>query len=109
MRFFRPCQAPHVKCCHPGRRFLIGYSEVIQSWQQMFSDIKEKKKISVTEIRIVTASDMAWVTCVETFDRGMGQDGMQILSTNIFRAQRVGRTTKWLLEGRASSRLISGL
>ena len=107
-------KAPHVKCCQPGRRFVIGYKEVMDSWKELFASQKDQwpSKISVTEIRVVTASDIAWVTCLETLDQGQGAEAAQVLSTNIFRAQQTGASkarTRWLLECRASSRLIPGL
>ena len=43
-------QSAHVKCCHPGRRFMIGYSDVIKSWQEIFSAVKETGKISVSAL-----------------------------------------------------------
>ena len=63
------------------------------------------------EIRIVTGEDIAWVTCIETLDQGLGAEAVQVLSVNVFRAQRMGKgaRTRWLLECRATSRLIAGL
>lgn len=63
------------------------------------------------EIRIVTGEEMAWVTCIETLDQGQGAEAVQVLSVNVFREQRVGKRARarWLLECRATSRLIAGL
>jgi hypothetical protein len=41
-----------------------------------FLEIKKK-----AEIRIVSCADVAWVTCLETYDQGHGHEVLQVLIT----------------------------
>jgi len=113
----------HVKCGHPGRRFATGYDQVMESWTDMLEVQRAHfhGKIFVTDIRIVSASSVAWVTCTESWDQGPGEEAIQLAVLHVFRLQQVGGTarkqlrgpsaspSRWLLECRVVSRLISNV
>ena len=54
----------HVKCVHPGWPLLAGWSSVRASWESIFANTAEIR-FTLSDVRIVTAEDAAWVTCVE--------------------------------------------
>lgn len=54
----------HVKCVHPGWPLLTGWPSVRASWESIFVNTAEIR-FSLSDVRIVTAGDAAWVTCVE--------------------------------------------
>ena len=110
----------HVKCSHPGRRFANGHDEVMKSWRDLFQvqELHFRGKIHVSEIRINSAGNCAWVTCTETWDQGQGEEILRVAVLNIFRLQPVRNkhgqnerlpSTGWLLECRVASRLVPEL
>ena len=110
----------HVKCSHPGRRFANGHDEVMKSWRDLFQlqELHYRGKIHVSEIRINSADNVAWVTCTETWDQGQGEEILRVAVLNIFRLQPVRNkhgqnerlsSTGWLLECRVASRLVPEL
>lgn len=54
----------HVKCVHPGWPLLIGWASVRASWEGIFANTAEIR-FSLSDVRVVAAGDVAWVTCVE--------------------------------------------
>jgi len=54
----------HVKCVHPGWPLLTGWASVRASWESIFANTAEIR-FSLSDVRVVAAGDVAWVTCVE--------------------------------------------
>jgi ketosteroid isomerase-like protein len=75
----------HVKCVHPGWPLLCGWDAVRDSWATIFANTQEMR-FTITDVRVVAADDMAWVTCTENIlSETDGRVGVtSILATNVF-------------------------
>ena len=75
----------HVKCVHPGWPLLTGWDAVRASWETIFANTQEMR-FTLTDVRVVAASELAWVTCTENIlSETDGRVGVtSILATNVF-------------------------
>lgn len=78
-------RSARVQCTHPGWRRLVGYSAVMESWEQIFENTF-KMTFDLTAVEISVAGDVAWVVCTEnitshTYD---GISHSQVEGTNVF-------------------------
>jgi uncharacterized protein (TIGR02246 family) len=77
---------PQAVCVHPGREALHGYEQIRESWQMIFSSTTAMS-IATSNVQVVLANDVAWITCIETISLMM-EDGLAAAAaqaTNIFR------------------------
>lgn len=79
-------RSPHARCVHPGWELVIGWSDIRQSWVDIFRTIQEID-FRLEDIHIEVSGRTAWVNLVAhvqvTTDEG---DAFQatVLTTNIF-------------------------
>ena len=83
-------------CLHPGGQVIRGYDSIIQSWQDIFSS-PDSMEIRLGNVDIVAATDLAWVSCEETFFfiSPEGVKTSKACAANIFK--RVNDTWKMVL------------
>ncbi|KAK6936684.1 SnoaL-like domain [Dillenia turbinata] len=72
--------ADYVKCVHGSGEFFTGFTDVIQSWQMLFSWGNGIIAFEVGDVRARVLSDMAWVTMKAYVD----MDGGSFTITNVF-------------------------
>lgn len=79
-------RSPHARCVHPGWELVIGWSDIRQSWVDIFRTIQEID-FRLEDIHIEVSGRTAWVNLVAhvqvTTDEG---DAFQatVVTTNIF-------------------------
>jgi ketosteroid isomerase-like protein len=83
-----------VKCVHPGWDLIIGWDEICESWDRIFSNAAGMR-VSATEIEIRIEGDFALLSCYENLavflDSVSAPVSARTTATNLF--QRVGG--KW--------------
>jgi ketosteroid isomerase-like protein len=79
-----------VKCVHPDGDLIIGWEEIYQSWEDIFTRYAHMH-VSVTDVEIKVEGDFALVSCHEnvelSVDRASVPVSEKIAATNLF--QRV--------------------
>ncbi len=87
-----------IRCIHPGWPLLSGRSRVMRSWSVLMANTAYIQ-FFLTGVDVVTAGDLAVVTCEENIltgvddaDHGLG-GSQRVVSTNVFRR----RGDAWLL------------
>lgn len=87
-----------IRCIHPGWPLLSGRSRVMRSWSVLMANTTYIQ-FFLTGVDVVTAGDLAVVTCEENIltgvddaDHGLG-GSQRVVSTNVFRR----RGDEWLL------------
>lgn len=77
-----------VTCVHPGWVTLRGWGAVASSWAALFSG-PQRLQFIVTDVTVVMAGDVAWVTCDENL---LGDDGGATVAVmNLYRRRADGR------------------
>jgi uncharacterized protein (TIGR02246 family) len=82
---------PGAVCVHPGREAIIGYEQIRESWNAIFT-ATDSLSIVVGNELIIVADGVAWVTCIETISM-MIEGGLAAAAaqcTNIFRRTEEG-------------------
>lgn len=79
-------RSPHARCVHPGWELVIGWSEIRQSWTDIFRTIQQIE-FRLEDIHIEVSGRTAWVNLVahvevETDDAEEFQ--ASVVTTNIF-------------------------
>jgi ketosteroid isomerase-like protein len=74
-----------VRCVHPGWPPLLGWSQVRQSWQTIFSNT-ESIRFELTDVQVVTAGELAWVFLTENITSG-DSGPASVAATNLFQRQ----------------------
>lgn len=74
-----------VKCIHPGWAILVGWLDIRDSWDAIFSNT-EYLEFSIKHIDISIEGNLAWVTCQENMTQAVSGRSVQsvIMATNIF-------------------------
>ena len=89
-------QSDEVRCIHPGWDVVVGWPQVSRSWMAIFAN-SGYIQFFLTDVRVNTDRDAAWVTCAENIlSGGEAREEMQdakVLATNVYR--RVGG--RWLM------------
>lgn len=79
-------RSPHARCVHPGWELVIGWSDIRQSWLDIFRTIQEID-FRLEDIHIEVAGRTAWVNLVAhvqvTTDEGEAFQAT-VVTTNIF-------------------------
>jgi ketosteroid isomerase-like protein len=70
-----------VSCVHPGWVTLRGWGAVASSWAALFGG-PQRLQFIVTDVSVVVAGDVAWVTCDENLLGGDG--GATVAVVNLF-------------------------
>ncbi len=80
-----------VQCIHPSQDVCRGWPEVRDSWVRIFNHTG-KIQFQITDVEIVLAGDLAWVSCVENVATPNGDEVeiSRILATNLFRRRDGG-------------------
>ncbi|MCC7385168.1 MAG: nuclear transport factor 2 family protein [Deltaproteobacteria bacterium] len=78
--------SPHVRCVHPGWEPVVGWSDIRQSWVDIFRTMKSIE-FSLEDVHVAVAGDTAWVNLmahaeIETEDEE--QFTTSVCSTTIF-------------------------
>jgi ketosteroid isomerase-like protein len=85
-------QEDWVSCLHPGWELLMGWDEVLESWQNIFRSTTQMRVV-VTRPIVRVQGDVAWVSCVEsvtsTYETGF--ETAMVEATNIL----VRRSGEW--------------
>jgi ketosteroid isomerase-like protein len=80
-----------VKCVHPGWDLIIGWEEIYQSWEKIFS-APAGMRVSATDVEIKIEGDFALVSCNENIalflDRTSAPVSARTTATNLF--HRIG-------------------
>ena len=94
-----------VKCVHPGWPLLTGWAAVRASWQAIFASTAEMR-FTLSDVRVVAASDFGWVTCTENIlSEAAGRVSVtSILATNLFARAAGG----WRLVHHHASHVFGG-
>lgn len=73
------------RCIHPGWPILSGWESVRQSWLGIFNG-SSQIRIEIDEVEVLVAGDLAFVTCVETFEAVAGGQPVHasVAATNLF-------------------------
>jgi hypothetical protein len=95
-------QEPWVRCVHPGSEIIIGWSNIRNSWVEIFQNTRGMR-LSLSQLFIKVVGDFAWVECTEDiatfFDQGFTSGQAQ--ATNLF----LKVEEKWLMVHHHSSPL----
>ncbi len=73
------------RCIHPGWPILSGWESVRQSWLGIFNG-SSRIHIEIDEVEVLVSGDLAFVTCVETFEAVAGGQPVNasVAATNLF-------------------------
>jgi ketosteroid isomerase-like protein len=95
----------HVRCIHPGWPLLVGWEAVRASWATIFANTAEMR-FTLSDVRVDTAGDLAWVTCTENIlsDAGGRVSVTSVLATNLFERGPAG----WRLIHHHASHVLGG-
>jgi ketosteroid isomerase-like protein len=87
-------QESYISCVHPGWPPLFGWGAIMQSWQQIF-DNALAMRFKLTDVRVQTAGEVAWVLLTENIEsrHTQGSSSGVVQATNIYRR----RGTQWLI------------
>jgi ketosteroid isomerase-like protein len=84
-------QEDWVRCVHPGWDLIIGWDEIYQSWEQIFS-APAGMRVSATDVEIKIEGDFALASCNENIalflDGKSAPVTARTTATNLF--QRIG-------------------
>jgi ketosteroid isomerase-like protein len=84
-------QEDWVKCVHPGWDLLIGWEDIYQSWEKIFS-APTGMRVSATDLEIKIEGDFALVSCNENIalflDGTSAPVSARTIATNLF--NRIG-------------------
>merc|ERR1711879_882376 len=88
-------EASFVQCIHPYEKRSLGYTDVCDSWQRLFSmGAARKSTITAEDVRVNVRGATAIVVCLEqVISKALKRPLRSMTATNIFR--KVGQ--KWLL------------
>jgi ketosteroid isomerase-like protein len=83
--------AEWVKCVHPGWDLIIGWEDIYQSWENIFS-VPRGMRIAAADVEIQVEGDFALVSCHENIVLFLEQASVPVsekaAATNLF--QRIG-------------------
>ena len=77
----------HVQCLHPGSACISGDTQVMASWEIVFSSMPPGQGLDVNceQVRVHATSDWGFITCVERVDSDSGVG--TLAATNVFEVQ----------------------
>ena len=77
---------PISQCIHPGWDVLIGFENIMTSWQKIFAAAQDLE-IKLSHVDVTASENLAWVTCQENLF-SIVSNGVQLSkvhSTNLFK------------------------
>ena len=77
---------PISQCIHPGWDVLIGFENIMTSWQKIFAAAQDLE-IKLSHVDVTASENLAWVTCQENLF-SIVSSGLQLSkvhSTNLFK------------------------
>jgi ketosteroid isomerase-like protein len=72
----------HVRCVHPGWPMLEGWARIRDSWARILEGPDGELDITIDDVQVRAAGDVAWVTCIERLSAGDYDTAM--MATNVF-------------------------
>jgi ketosteroid isomerase-like protein len=80
------CDDPLSTCIHPGWPALQGYSAILQSWKDIFTNARDME-IKTSHVEVVASADLVWVSCRENVFsiHAGGVQASKVHATNLFR------------------------
>ncbi len=78
-------QREYVTCIHPGWSIKEGWPKVRDSWVVIFNNVFSMN-VSLSDVQIQVAHDVAWVTCTEniTSRHGDNTQNSRVVATNLY-------------------------
>jgi ketosteroid isomerase-like protein len=79
-------RSPHARCVHPGWELVIGWTEIRQSWLDIFRTI-QRIEFGLEDVHIEVSGRTAWVNLVAHVDVTTDENedfGATVVTTNIF-------------------------
>ena len=77
---------PISQCIHPGWDVLIGFENIMTSWQKIFTAAQDLE-IKLSHVDVTASENIAWVTCQENLFSivSSGVQLSKVHSTNLFK------------------------
>ena len=77
---------PISQCIHPGWDVLIGFKNIMTSWQKIFAAAQDLE-IKLSHVDVTASENIAWVTCQENLFSivSSGVQLSKVHSTNLFK------------------------
>ena len=77
---------PISQCIHPGWDVLIGFENIMTSWQKIFTAAQDLE-IKLSHVDVTASENLAWVTCQENLFSivSSGVQLSKVHSTNLFK------------------------
>ncbi len=77
---------PISQCIHPGWDVLIGFKNIVTSWQKIFAAAQDLE-IKLSHVDVTASENIAWVTCQENLFSivSSGVQLSKVHSTNLFK------------------------
>ena len=77
---------PISQCIHPGWNVLIGFENIMTSWQKIFAAAQDLE-IKLSHVDVTASENIAWVTCQENLFSivSSGVQLSKVHSTNLFK------------------------
>ena len=77
---------PISQCIHPGWDVLIGFENIMTSWQKIFAAAQDLE-IKISHVDVTASENIAWVTCQENLFSivSSGVQLSKVHSTNLFK------------------------
>ena len=77
---------PISQCIHPGWDVLIGFENIMTSWQKIFAAAQDLE-IKLSHVDVTASENIAWVTCQENLFSivSSGVQLSKVHSTNLFK------------------------
>ena len=77
---------PISQCIHPGWDVLIGFKNIMTSWQKIFTAAQDLE-IKLSHVDVTASENLAWVTCQENLFSivSSGVQLSKVHSTNLFK------------------------
>ncbi len=77
---------PISQCIHPGWDVLIGFENIMTSWQKIFAAAQDLE-IKLSHVDVTASENLAWVTCQENLFSivSSGVQLSKVHSTNLFK------------------------
>ncbi len=76
-------EGEHIQCIHPRLECIAGRAQVMESWRLILG--AARMTITLEDVRVHVAEDMAFVTCIEVVDAGDSRG--RVAATNVFEKQ----------------------
>lgn len=79
-------KGPHARCVHPGWELVVGWSDIRQSWQEIFRTVKAVE-FQLEDVHVEVSGRSAWVNLIAYVEITTEEDDVfqaAVVTTNIF-------------------------